>query len=57
MGVLGLAPFLQKTWYVPALDPSGFVRRLFLSPEVFKSLPRRLKELTGKTIVMYVLRT
>lgn len=57
MGVLGLAPFLQKAWFVflthsikwLALDINAFT-----SPNVFKILPKRFGELSGKTVVLYV---
>lgn len=58
MGVSGFTPFIQKTWCTPSsnvrlttelLITSGF------SPEVIKALPDRLRQLTGKTLAMYVL--
>ena len=51
MGVLGLTPFLHKTWY-SALPHVLFLTEHFSSPEVIKQLPDRLRGLTGKTIVM-----
>jgi hypothetical protein len=51
MGVLGLTPFLHKTWCRPLSFQLSFTEH-FYSPEVIKQLPDRLRGLRGKTIVM-----